>query len=74
AVVFFISTAFILNLGIFYLIGVLIAMVLLFKQHTLVSPEDLSRAGVAFFNLNGTLSIVMFVFTLLDVLFPLHLF
>ncbi|SHJ42185.1 UbiA-like polyprenyltransferase [Desulfofundulus thermosubterraneus] len=74
APIFFISVAFILNLGIFYLAGVLIAVVLLFKQHTLVSPNDLSRAGVAFFNLNGTLSVIMFIFTLLDVLFPLHLF
>ncbi len=74
AALLFISVAFVLKLGIFYLVGVLIAAALLFKQHVMVSPRDLSRTGVAFFNLNGTLSVVMFVFTLLDVLFPLHLF
>ncbi|HHW42305.1 4-hydroxybenzoate octaprenyltransferase [Desulfofundulus thermobenzoicus] len=71
---FFFSVAFILQLGLFYLLGVLVAVILLCKQHALVSPRDLSRAGVAFFNLNGTLSVIMFVFTLLDVLFPIRLF
>ncbi|MBE3587250.1 MAG: UbiA family prenyltransferase [Thermoanaerobacteraceae bacterium] len=71
---FFLSVAFILKLGLFYLLGVLIAVTLLIKQHALVSPGDLSRAGVAFFNLNGTLSVIMFLFTLLDVLFPIRLF
>ncbi|WP_027356352.1 UbiA-like polyprenyltransferase [Desulfofundulus thermocisternus] len=74
APLFFVAVFFVLHLGLFYLIGVLIAVVLLFKQHKLISPHDLSRAGVAFFNLNGTLSMVMFIFTLIDVLFPLHLF
>ncbi|MCS5696351.1 UbiA-like polyprenyltransferase [Desulfofundulus thermocisternus] len=74
APLFFVAVFFVLHLGLFYLIGVLIAVVLLFKQHKLISPHDLSRAGVAFFNLNGTLSMVMFIFTLIDVLFPLYLF
>lgn len=74
APIVFIAVAFVVKLGVFYLVGVLIAVTLLFKQHTLVSPRDLSRSGVAFFNLNGMLSMVMLVFTLLDVLFPLHLF
>ncbi|OAT85489.1 UbiA-like polyprenyltransferase [Desulfotomaculum copahuensis] len=70
----FIAAGIILHLGVFYLAGVIIAVVLLFKQHRLVSPGDLSRAGVAFFNLNGTLSVLMLVFTLLDIVFPLHVF
>jgi len=70
----FIAVGLLLKLGVFYLAGVLIAVFLLFKQHRLVSPGDLSRAGVAFFNLNGTLSVIMLVFTLLDIIFPVRIF
>jgi 4-hydroxybenzoate polyprenyltransferase len=63
-----------LNLGTFYLAGVLASVVILIYQHTLVRPDDLSRAGVAFFNLNGILSIMVLAFTFLDVLYPIQLF
>lgn len=69
ALVFFASVAFIEKMGLFYLIGLVIATFLVLKQHLLVSPADLSRAEAAFFNLNGLLSVVLFIFTLLDVLF-----
>ncbi|MFZ5590980.1 MAG: UbiA-like polyprenyltransferase [Bacillota bacterium] len=64
----FAATGFVLNLGWFYFTGLLLAVGLLFYQHRLVRPDDLSRAGVAFFNLNGTLSVVIFTCTLLDIL------
>jgi 4-hydroxybenzoate polyprenyltransferase len=70
----FLASGLVLNLGVFYLAGVGIAVAILFRQHTLVRPDDLSHAGVAFFNMNGILSIVIFVFTFLDVLYPLHLY
>lgn len=73
AAVLFIVTGLVLEMGVFYYLGVLVAVVLLFYQHLLVSPDDLRRTNVAFFNLNGLLSIVMFVFTLIDVLLPLHI-
>lgn len=63
----FAATGLVLQLGWLYFAGLLLAVGLLFYQHHLVRPDDLSRAGVAFFNLNGTLSVVMFVCTLLDV-------
>ena len=69
ALTFFILVAFTGKMGFFYLIGLVIAAFLVLKQHLLVSPADLSRAEVAFFNLNGFLSVVLFIFTLLDVLF-----
>jgi 4-hydroxybenzoate polyprenyltransferase len=69
ALTFFILVAFTGKMGFFYLIGLVIAAFLVLKQHLLVSPADLSRAEVAFFNLNGLLSVVLFIFTLLDVLF-----
>ena len=62
------AIGFYLGLGIFYLIGVLIATGLLIHEHRLVKPNDLSKIGVAFMNMNGYLSMVMFLFTLLDVI------
>lgn len=70
----FLASGLVLNLGVFYLAGVGIAVAILFRQHILVRPDDLSHAGVAFFNMNGILSIVIFVFTFLDMLYPLHLY
>lgn len=68
APVFFLGAGIVMNLGLFYYIGLAIAVAILFYQHTLVKPHDLSKGGVAFFTWNGILSVVMFVFTLLDIL------
>ncbi|MCX7781550.1 MAG: putative 4-hydroxybenzoate polyprenyltransferase [Negativicutes bacterium] len=70
APVCFAAVGLLLGLGIFYWAGLLVAVFLLYYQHRLISPTDLSKAGVAFYGLNGTLSMVMFIFTLLDILFP----
>jgi len=69
----FLVTGVMLEMGVFYYGGLAIAVSLLWYQHRLISPRDLSRAGVAFFNLNGLLSVVMFCFTLLDILFPMFI-
>lgn len=74
AAVIFASVGFLLKLGLFYFLGVFVAIILMVKQHKLISPGDLSRAGVAFFNLNGALSVAVFLFTLLDVLFPVNVY
>lgn len=50
-----------------YLTGTVIAGVLLYYEHQLVKPHDLSKLNVAFFTMNGVLSVVMFVFTFIDV-------
>ncbi|MDO9027812.1 MAG: UbiA-like polyprenyltransferase [Candidatus Roizmanbacteria bacterium] len=55
----------------FYLAGVLIASTLLIYEHSLVKPDDLSRLDMAFFNINGYISITVFAFTLLNYLIPL---
>jgi 4-hydroxybenzoate polyprenyltransferase len=39
-----------------YAIGVLIAAALLFYEHTLVRPDDLSKLNAAFFTMNGVIS------------------
>ncbi|UUZ94423.1 hypothetical protein LJK87_07625 [Paenibacillus sp. P25] len=49
-----------------YLAGVLIAYALLMYEHLIVKPTDLTRLNTAFFTLNSTLSIVVFLFTLID--------
>jgi len=49
-----------------YLFGALLSIALLFYQHYLVKPTDLSRVQTAFFGMNGTLSVVLFLFTIVD--------
>lgn len=68
AAVLFALFGFMLGLGPFYWLGVAAAALLLLWQHRLISPADLSRAGVAFFNLNGSLSLVMLAAVFLDVM------
>jgi 4-hydroxybenzoate polyprenyltransferase len=52
-----------LSLGLPYYIGWLIAVGLLVYEHRLVRPDDLSRLGMAFFNVNGYIAVIVFVFT-----------
>ena len=46
-----------------YYIGCALAAGLLVYEHRLVSPTDLSRLNMAFFNVNGYIAVIMFVFT-----------
>jgi 4-hydroxybenzoate polyprenyltransferase len=57
-----------LGLGWFYWMGVLIAAGLLGYEHSLVTEGDLSKLDMAFFNMNGYLSVMVFLCTLLDAL------
>jgi 4-hydroxybenzoate polyprenyltransferase len=56
------------GLGLLYWIGWTLATALLVWEHRLVSPNDLSRVGMAFFNVNGYLAVGVFAFTLAAVL------
>ena len=56
---------FLLHLSWLYFLGVALAAIILTYEHRLVAPEDLSRLNLAFLNMNGYLSVLMFVFTLL---------
>jgi 4-hydroxybenzoate polyprenyltransferase len=60
--------SYLLPLGWFYYGGVVVASCLIVYEHALVKEGDLSRLNTAFFNMNGYLSVTVFVFTLLDVL------
>lgn len=62
----FVSLLWLTDLSWWYLVGMIIANVILFYEHQLVSPKDLSRLNMAFFTMNGVLSMVVFVFTLID--------
>jgi 4-hydroxybenzoate polyprenyltransferase len=59
---------FLLHLDGFYLAGIGVALVLIVYEHTLVREGDLSKLNLAFFNMNGYISVAIFTFTLLDVL------
>jgi 4-hydroxybenzoate polyprenyltransferase len=56
------------QLGTIYYVGVATVLGILIYEHSIVRPSDLSRVDVAFFNLNGYVSIVYFVATLAQVL------
>jgi 4-hydroxybenzoate polyprenyltransferase len=65
-VILLITLLLMFDLGIAYLIGVLIAAVMLIYEHSLVKPDDLSKLNMAFFMMNGYISITVFIFTLLN--------
>jgi 4-hydroxybenzoate polyprenyltransferase len=54
--------------GIWAWLGVVFAAVLLGYEQSLVKPDDLSKVNMAFFTLNGFVSLGVFGFMLLDVL------
>ena len=56
------------GLGWIYFTGVVVVAGLLVYEHLLVKPDDLSKLDAAFFNMNGYISVTIFVFTLVDAL------
>jgi len=56
------------GLGGLYLAGVAVVTGLLVYEHLLVRPDDLSRLDAAFFNMNGYISVTIFLFTFADAL------
>ena len=48
------------GLGVVYWVGVLVVAGLFVYEHSLVSPVDLSRLDVAFFNVNGYIAVILF--------------
>ncbi len=59
-------TAVIFDLGIVFHAGLIVVGMLLVYEHRLVKEDDLSRLNMAFFNMNGYISLTVFVFTLFD--------
>jgi 4-hydroxybenzoate polyprenyltransferase len=67
-VVLMIGVGIVMSLSVFYWVGIVAVIILLIYEHSLVKPTDLSRLDVAFFNINGYISITIFAATLLAVL------
>jgi len=64
----FIAVGVVMSMSWLYYAGVAIAIVLLYRQHRIVSADDLSKIGVAFFDLNGYLSLLLFGFSIVDLI------
>jgi len=54
------------GLGWIYFVGVFVVAAMLYYEHRLVKVDDLSKLDAAFFNMNGYISVTIFVFTLID--------
>jgi 4-hydroxybenzoate polyprenyltransferase len=57
-----------LQLGGFFLAGIILSSLLLFYEHWLLRKGDLEKLDMAFFSMNGYISIIIFVATLLEML------
>lgn len=54
--------------GWIYVLGVAATALLLFYEHRLITPNDMSKIDVAFFTINSYVAAALFVFTTLDLL------
>ncbi len=65
-ILFLILLLFIPALGWVYFFGVILTSGLLFYEHSLVREDDLSLVNVAFFNINGIISVLLMFFVIVD--------
>jgi 4-hydroxybenzoate polyprenyltransferase len=56
------------QLGSLYFTGVAVAVILMIVEHSIVKPDDLSKVGLAFFTINGIISLLLGTLGVLDVL------
>lgn len=56
------------ELGLFYYIGVGIVILIFIYEHAIIKPNDLSRVNLAFFTLNGMISLVLMALSIADIL------
>ena len=68
------ALALVFQLGALSLAGIALVMALLIYEHSLVRPTDLSRVNVAFFTLNGYVSVLFFVFWAADIFLHRQIF
>jgi len=55
------------QLGLIYMVGVGIACGLLIVEHAVVRPNDLSKVGLAFFTINGMISMLIGALGIIDI-------
>ena len=65
-ILFLILLLFIPALGWVYFFGVILTAGLLFYEHSLVREDDLLLVNVAFFNINGIISVLLMFFVIVD--------
>ncbi len=53
-------------LGWVYLLGVIIVAFLLLYEHLIIKHDDLSKVNVAFLNINGQISVLLMILTIID--------
>jgi 4-hydroxybenzoate polyprenyltransferase len=58
----------IMHLGSMFMIGILVVAGMLLYEHWLLKDGDLNKLDAAFFNMNGYISIAIFLFTVAEVL------
>ncbi len=68
-VITLVAVGIVAGLGWIYWIGWLVVAILLAYENAIVKPNDLSRLNLAFFNVNGYISIIVFVSALLGIWF-----
>jgi 4-hydroxybenzoate polyprenyltransferase len=62
------GVALLTDLGGVYLVGVGIVIIILIYEHAIVKPHDLSRVNLAFFTLNGMVSLVLMALSVADMI------
>ncbi len=57
-----------LELGFFYFAGVVLTAILLAYENSLIKPNNLSKLNMAFFTMNGVISVLMFCFVVIEII------
>ena len=55
------------SLNYVYLGGVVFVGIMLIYEHSLIKPHDLSKINLAFFTVNGIISMILMVATIVDI-------
>ncbi len=59
---------YIANMGLYFIIGIILTTLFIAWQHSIVTVNNLSKINEAFFTANGLLSISLLIFTIFDIL------
>lgn len=67
AIVILVYVYFIAHMSFIYLAGLIIIAALLYKEHTMVSPDSLTNVNIASYGINQIVSIVFLIFSTADI-------
>lgn len=71
AVIFLFSLTYLMDMGLTYVIGIVIIALLFIYEHRIVSPDNLENVKIASYNVNELVGVVFLVFGSLDVIISL---